>query len=167
MEEFQPLYIGEIAPAKHRGRMIALDNMSVTFGQLISYALGAALTGPAHGWRWMVAIGGVPPIVLCTLLPMCPESPRQLLFHRKRDETVKVITLIYPQATPAQVQEKVDGINREIEAEMNALEGKSLWWQFKQLHTVGTNLRPLITACAIMASKSLFRIQFTFVQRQY
>lgn len=29
--------------------MIAFDNMSVTFGQLISYALGAAFENAAHG----------------------------------------------------------------------------------------------------------------------
>jgi MFS transporter, SP family, solute carrier family 2 (myo-inositol transporter), member 13 len=32
-----PLYIGELAPAKYRGRMIAFNNMSVTFGQMVRY----------------------------------------------------------------------------------------------------------------------------------
>lgn len=134
--------------------MIALDNMSVTFGQLISYALGAALTGPTHGWRYMIAIGGVPPIILFFLLPLCPESPRQLLSHGKREEATKVITRVYPHATEAQVSAKVDNIVQGVEAENHALAGKSLGWQFKQLHTVGSNLRPLVCACAIMASKS-------------
>ena len=31
--------------------MIALDNLSVTFGQLISYVFGAGLTHVPHGWR--------------------------------------------------------------------------------------------------------------------
>jgi hypothetical protein len=31
---------------------------------------------------------------------------------------------------------------------------KSLWWQFKQLHCVPSNLRALISACTVMASKS-------------
>ena len=30
-----PLYIAEVAPAKYHGRMIGLDNMSITGGQLI------------------------------------------------------------------------------------------------------------------------------------
>ena len=59
-----PLYIAEVAPAKYRGRMIGLDNMSITGGQLVSYGIGAALASVAHGWRAMVAIGAVPAIVL-------------------------------------------------------------------------------------------------------
>ncbi|KAI6796183.1 hypothetical protein KC332_g16533 [Hortaea werneckii] len=38
-----PLYIGELAPAKYRGRMIAFNNMSVTLGQLVASAIGAGL----------------------------------------------------------------------------------------------------------------------------
>ncbi|USW58803.1 Putative major facilitator, sugar transporter, major facilitator superfamily [Septoria linicola] len=38
-----PLYIGERAPAKYRGRMVAFNNTSVTFGQLIASAIGAGL----------------------------------------------------------------------------------------------------------------------------
>ncbi len=60
-----PLYIAEVAPAKYRGRMIGLDNMSITGGQLISYGIGAALAKVDHGWRAMV---------VCT---------NHLLFHRK------------------------------------------------------------------------------------
>ena len=59
-----PLYIAEVAPAKYRGRMIGLDNMSITGGQLVNYGIGAALASVAHGWRAMVAIGAVPAIVL-------------------------------------------------------------------------------------------------------
>ncbi len=60
-----PLYIAEVAPAKYRGRMIGLDNMSITGGQLISYGIGAALAKVDHGWRAMV---------VCI---------KPLLFHRK------------------------------------------------------------------------------------
>ena len=43
--------VGELAPARYRGRMIAFDNMSVTLGQLVSYALGAGFTNVAHGMK--------------------------------------------------------------------------------------------------------------------
>jgi SP family myo-inositol transporter-like MFS transporter 13 len=44
----------------------------------------------------MVGLGAVPPGVF---MFRCPESPRQLLFHNKREECEKVIRLIYPNAT--------------------------------------------------------------------
>lgn len=131
--------------------MIAFDNMSVTFGQLISYALGAALTDAANGWRWMVAIGGVPPIILACLLPMCPESPRQLIAHGKTDEARKAIAKVYSNASEEQLKAKMDRLTWTVEVE-SQVAGKSLWWQFKQLHCVGSNLRALTVACAVMAS---------------
>jgi SP family myo-inositol transporter-like MFS transporter 13 len=70
-----PLYIGELAPAKYRGRMIAFNNMSVTFGQLVASAIGAGLAevdGP--GWRGTVGIGALPAIALGVMLFWCPES---------------------------------------------------------------------------------------------
>lgn len=45
-----PLYIAEMSPSKYRGRMIGLDNMSITGGQLLSYGIGAAYTHVKGGW---------------------------------------------------------------------------------------------------------------------
>jgi len=71
-----PLYIAEIAPTKVRGRLIGLNNMSITGGQVISYGIGAAFAHVPHGWRYMVGLGGVPSIILGCMMPFMPESPR-------------------------------------------------------------------------------------------
>ena len=52
-----PLYIAEIAPTKVRGRLIGLNNMSITGGQVISYGIGAAFAHVDDGWRYMVGLG--------------------------------------------------------------------------------------------------------------
>ncbi|KAM0424894.1 hypothetical protein ACHAPT_009950 [Fusarium lateritium] len=150
-----PLYIGELAPAKYRGRMIAFDNLSVTLGQLVSYGLGAAFTDVPHGWRYMVAVGGVPPIILAALLPRCPESPRQLIAHGKREEAEKCLRQVYPDATDEQMKAKMDRLVWTIEVESQVVADKTLWWQFKQLHCVPSNLRALISACTVMAISQL------------
>ncbi|KAI8718190.1 MFS domain-containing protein [Fusarium sp. LHS14.1] len=150
-----PLYIGELAPAKYRGRMIAFDNLSVTLGQLVSYGLGAAFTDVPHGWRYMVAVGGIPPIILAALLPRCPESPRQLIAHGKRDEAERCLRQVYPDATEEQMKAKVDRLVWTVEVESQIVSDKSLWWQFKQLHCVPSNLRALICACTVMAISQL------------
>lgn len=133
--------------------MIAFDNMSVTLGQLISYALGAGFTEIPHGWRYMVAVGGLPPIALGLLLPMCPESPRQLISHGKIEEATRVIRRVYPHATDEQVQAKMANMTFAVEVEAQAT-SSSLWHRFKELHVVPSNFRALVCACAIMASKS-------------
>ncbi|GAW18714.1 hypothetical protein ANO14919_081950 [Xylariales sp. No.14919] len=150
-----PLYIGEISVSKYRGRMVALNNVSVTFGQLIAYVLGAGFIHAAHGWRYIVAIGGVPPIILTVLLVRCPESPRLLLMHQKFEEAKKALTSLYPYASEAQVQSKIDLLVYAIEEDAKVAGSRSIWSQFRELHCVPANLRALVTACTIMAISQL------------
>jgi len=145
-----PLYIAEIAPSNVRGRMIGLNNLSITGGQVISYGIGAAFAHVPHGWRYMVGLGGVPSIVLACALPFCPESPRQLIYHGKHEEAKRVIQRVYAKATPEQVEAKVALID-QASMEAKALnEGTSGWAKVKQLHTVPSNFRALVCACGLM-----------------
>ncbi|KAJ5084241.1 myo-inositol transporter [Penicillium alfredii] len=146
-----PLYIGEMAPARFRGRMIVFDNLCVAFGQLVSYALGAGFTHVAAGWRWMVAIGAVPALALAAFLPKCPESPRQLIAHGRVSEADAALRRIFPRATDAQVAGKI----RLIEQAASSISERSLGWQIKQLLCVPANLRALVTACMVMAISQL------------
>ncbi|MCJ1474259.1 myo-inositol transporter [Lambiella insularis] len=150
-----PLYIAEVAPAKYRGRMIGLDNMSITGGQLVSYGIGAALANTAHGWRAMVAIGAVPALILLSLLPFCPESPRQLIFHDNPQEATRVIRRIFPNGTDLQVSQKVEHITRHVQELQTLHAGKSTFWKLKQLYVVPSNLRALIAGCGLMAISQL------------
>jgi SP family myo-inositol transporter-like MFS transporter 13 len=135
--------------------MIGLDNMSITGGQLVSYGIGAALAKVDHGWRAMVALGAVPAIVLCCLLPFCPESPRQLIYHDKPEEAAKVIQRIFPLGTPEQVQQKVNHISLHVQTAKALRNGKGTFWLLKQLYVVPSNLRALIAACGLMAISQL------------
>ncbi|KAL1987807.1 hypothetical protein VTN96DRAFT_2210 [Rasamsonia emersonii] len=150
-----PLYIGELAPARSRGRLIVFDNLCVAGGQLVSYAVGAAFTGVSHGWRYMVGLGAVPALLLAATLPWCPESPRQLVSHNQLAEAREVLARIFPEATPEQVSAKIQLIQRAIEETALSVSDRSLWWQFRQLVTVPANLRALTTACAVMAISQL------------
>lgn len=135
--------------------MIGLDNMSITGGQLISYGIGAGLAHVTHGWRYMVGLGAVPAIILACLLPFCPESPRQLIYHDKPDEAAAVIQKIFPRGTPEQVRQKVAHITAHV-AEAKALkEGKGQLWLIKQLYVVPGNFRALVAACGLMAISQL------------
>jgi SP family myo-inositol transporter-like MFS transporter 13 len=60
--------------------MVAFNNMSVTFGQLLASAIGAGFAQVggegSQAWRATVGIGAAPAILLGGLLFLCPESPR-------------------------------------------------------------------------------------------
>jgi SP family myo-inositol transporter-like MFS transporter 13 len=145
-----PLYIAEVAPTKYRGRMLGLNNISITGGQVISYAIGAGFAHVPMGWRYMVGFGGVPSIILACLFSFCPESPRQLVQHRRDQEAATVFQRIFKNATPEQVQDKIKLIRASIEEDAQYTEGKSRFRIIKELHTIPRNFRALVVACGFM-----------------
>ncbi|KAL2846910.1 general substrate transporter [Aspergillus pseudoustus] len=153
-----PLYIAEIAPTRARGRLIGLNNMSITGGQVISYGLGAAFAHVPSGWRYMVGLGAVPSIILACLLPFCPESPRQLVYHGKMHEAEAVIRRIYAGATEEQVRDKVALIAAACDEAKELNQDASTWSKIKLLHTNPANFRALVTACgfSVIAQMSGF-----------
>lgn len=151
-----PLYIGELAPAKYRGRMIAFNNMSVTFGQLVASAIGAGLaTVKGEGWRGTVAIGASPAIALAIMLLWCPESPRQLVAHGKLDQAEDVLLRIYPTSSPEQRHDKVASIEMSIQEATSSLVQEGLWVSFKRIFRTPSNRRAVLTACVVMAISQL------------
>ena len=151
-----PLYIGELAPAKYRGRMIAFNNMSVTLGQLIASCIGAGLAHvPGEGWRGTVGIGAFPAITLAIMLLWCPESPRQLVAHGKLESADNVLTRVYPTSTPTQRRAKIQAIQMSIEEATSSIAQESLWTVFKRIVTTPPTGRAVLTACMVMAISQL------------
>lgn len=151
-----PLYIGEIAPAQYRGRMIAFNNMSVTFGQLVASALGAGFAEvKGEGWRATVCIGAVPPLILAGLLFLCPESPRQLVAHGRVDQADKALLKIYRASTPEQRSNKIKSIQNSLEEVTNSMANEPLWKSFKRIFNTPATGRAVFTACFVMAISQL------------
>ncbi|KAL2854163.1 general substrate transporter [Aspergillus pseudodeflectus] len=145
-----PLYVAEIAPSKARGRLIGLNNVSITGGQVIAYAIGAAFASVPHGWRYMVGLGGLPPIIMACLMPFCPESPRHLVYNGRIDEARSVLRKIYRGANDVQIEAVLASIQAGCE-EARAISGdEGGWAKIVQLHTVPSNFRALLCACGLM-----------------
>ena len=92
-----PLYIGESAPARWRGRLVALNQLAIVFGMLIVYTVnyrihlsGTLEWNQTVGWRWMFASGIVPSALLLGLLFVVPETARFLLMQGRREEAERV-----------------------------------------------------------------------------
>jgi sugar porter (SP) family MFS transporter len=84
-----PVYIAEIAPRRVRGRLVSLQQFAITLGILLSYVVGYLLSF-AEAWRWMLAIGAVPAVVLFVGMLFLPESPRWLI-GRGREAAARAI----------------------------------------------------------------------------
>jgi SP family arabinose:H+ symporter-like MFS transporter len=83
-----PLYIAEIAPSEHRGRLVSLNQLAVVIGISAIYFVNRAIVNAGnqawdvnYSWRWMFGCGLIPGIVFVVLLFLVPESPRWL--HKK------------------------------------------------------------------------------------
>lgn len=80
-----PLYIAEIAPAKKRGRLVALFQFNIVFGIMLAYVSNYFFgeLGGADGWRWMLGIVGIPSLLFTLLTFVVSESPRWLALHKQ------------------------------------------------------------------------------------
>lgn len=90
-----PMYIAEIAPARARGRLVAINQLTIVLGILAAQFLNWWLVrnlpvgatdefirtswyGQA-GWRWMFALTAAPSLLFFVSMFFVPESPRWLI----------------------------------------------------------------------------------------
>jgi len=74
-----PMYIAEISPAHVRGRNVAINQLTIVSGILITNMVNYFLAdqGP-DAWRWMFGAGLVPSLLFLLGVLWLPESPRWL-----------------------------------------------------------------------------------------
>ncbi|HXJ89347.1 MAG TPA: sugar porter family MFS transporter [Candidatus Binatia bacterium] len=107
-----PMYISEIAPPKHRGRLAGMFQFNIVFGILIAFVSNALLAGVGeNAWRWMLGVAAFPSLLYALLCLGLPESPRWLLTKRgDRETAVKVLQEIEPEAPNGEIAALADEI---------------------------------------------------------
>ncbi|MFC0271773.1 D-xylose transporter XylE [Metabacillus herbersteinensis] len=96
-----PIYIGEIAPANIRGRLVSFNQFTIIFGMLVVYFVnwGIANGQPLEwindvGWRYMFASEAIPALLFGLLLLFVPETPRYLTLKNQDDKALAILTKI-------------------------------------------------------------------------
>ncbi|KAF0815927.1 D-xylose proton-symporter XylE [Bacillus sp. ZZV12-4809] len=96
-----PMYIGEIAPADIRGRLVSFNQFMIIFGMLVVYFVnwGIASGRPLEwindiGWRYMFASEAIPALAFGLLLLLVPETPRYLAIKNQDNKALDVLTKI-------------------------------------------------------------------------
>lgn len=147
-----PIFISELAPSKYRGRLVVLNVLAITAGQLIAYAIGAGLNDVANGWRIMVGLSMVPATFQMILFFYMPETPRFLASKHRIDDARAVLGKVYLDSSDAELDDKVQTLIQYSTADPK-LAGKNVlqraWIHYKELHTVPSNLRALIITCGL------------------
>ncbi|BFZ62789.1 myo-inositol transporter itr1 [Saitoella coloradoensis] len=152
-----PLYIAELAPASYRGRMVVINVLFITFGQVVAYAIDVAFEHVPGGWRYMVGGGAIPAIVQLVTLFILPETPRYLCRKDKLQEAAAVLQRIYPSAGSAEIQAKIENIHAGVK---EAGQRHGTYWQnlvntLKKLYLIPANFRALVIACGLQGIQQL------------
>ena len=75
-----PLYIAEVSPAHVRGRNVAINQLTIVLGILVTNLVNYLLADKgADSWRWMFGLGIAPAGLFLVGVCFLPESPRWLI----------------------------------------------------------------------------------------
>ena len=93
-------YSAELAPPEVRGSLVALQQLAITFGIMISFWIdygtnfigGAGATQHEAAWRIPLALQLVPAIILGAGILFMPFSPRWLVNQGRDDEALQVLS---------------------------------------------------------------------------
>ncbi|KNZ81887.1 Quinate permease [Termitomyces sp. J132] len=95
-----PLYNAEIAPPEVRGSLVALQQLAITFGIMISFWIdygtnfigGTGIGQTEAAWRLPLALQLVPAVILGVGILFMPFSPRWLVNQGRDDEALAVLS---------------------------------------------------------------------------
>lgn len=117
-----PMYISEIAPPKHRGRLAGMFQFNIVFGILIAFVSNALLAGIGeNAWRWMLGVAAFPSFLYAVFCFSLPESPRWLLSRKgDRAAALEVLQRTEPDVSPEEIAAQADEIAAASNSEQAA-----------------------------------------------
>ena len=139
-----PVYISEISSAKHRGKMVSVNQLNIVLGFALSYFSNyyflqlsySELTWvkelgiDTHTWRYMLGLETLPAALWFTLLFFVPKSPRWLMLKGKTDEAKQSIsTLFDPHEAKVQLDEIYSSLSEKswsLKERLSSLTVKSM-----------------------------------------
>ncbi len=134
-----PLYISEISPASHRGRMVSLYQLAVTTGFLGAYLMNWYLLNSSYDfssenallvkifgteiWRGMLGAETIPAMIFFIIIFFIPESPRWLIVKGKEEAASGIFSKIYTKASEVsfQINETRQMLQSEVKSDWKLL----------------------------------------------
>ena len=156
------MYIGEIAPAHMRGKLVASNQINIVIGLSTAYFLNYLILqlsnsgtdwveqiGLAeHTWRWMLGTEILPAVVWLGLLMTVPRSPRWLMLKGEEAEARKVMATLMP---AEQIDAEILVIKDSLAASQNEL---NITDQLKKLFSLKLRLAFLIGLTIAIAQQT-------------
>jgi len=112
-----PLYIAEVAPARVRGTLVALNQLTIITGILMSYIICFFLKdvhGALQNWQWMLGSAAAPSLFFLAAMFFLPESPRWLTEKGREAQAMAILARVGGRASAeAQMVEIKDALDHD------------------------------------------------------
>jgi sugar porter (SP) family MFS transporter len=105
-----PMYIAEIAPARVRGRLVSINQLTIVVGILLAQIINWWLVRDVphgatdefirnswfgqKGWRWMFGLTAAPSLLFFLGMMFVPESPRWLMKNGQGEAARRILTAV-------------------------------------------------------------------------
>lgn len=146
-----PVYIAESAPTHLRGRLVTINTLFITGGQLFASVIDGAFSYlPKDGWRYMLGLSLFPAVLQFFGFLFLPESPRWLIQKGKTQKARRVLSQIRGNQN---IDEEYDSIKTSIEDEEKESggDGPVIW----RMLTYPPTRRALIVGCGLQMFQQL------------
>lgn len=112
-----PLYIAEVSPANVRGRNVAINQLTIVIGILVTNLINYLLADKGEdAWRWMFGLGAVPSSLFLIGVLWLPESPRWLMKAGKielaKNTLQKIGNSVYAEQTITDINVSLAGSSK-------------------------------------------------------
>ncbi|CZT04575.1 related to quinate transport protein [Rhynchosporium agropyri] len=159
-----PMYNAEVAPPEVRGSLIALQQLAICFGIMISFWINYGTnyiggTGDSQGdaaWLVPICLQLAPAAVLFGGVLFMPFSPRWLVHHNREDEARKVLASLRDLSPD---HELVELEFLEIKAQ-SLFEKRTVaehWPQLRELTTLNTFKLQFVAIGSLFKTKAMFK----------
>lgn len=109
-----PVYIAEIAPPTHRGRLVGLFQINIVLGILVAYISNLIIAAQHLGnreWRWEFGVASLPAALFLLMLFGIPHSPRWLAMQSRLSEALETLKRIGDPDPEAELKLMLDSIH--------------------------------------------------------
>ena len=124
-----PLFVAEIALPKIRGRLVSFWQMFWSFGAIeASYiCLGTSYYPSLGNWMWKIPclLQVVTPVMICSLIYICPESPRWLVSKGRIEEARQSLLRV---RLAEDVEDELNDIRGAVAYESEYAKGRYKQW---------------------------------------
>lgn len=122
------VYISEISPAGHRGKLGGWAPFCGTSGIIVAYMTSVMLTSlPDGAWRLQLGSAALPAIAFMLLQDSIQESPRWQIAQGQLAEAHADVLKLHPSITADEAQSWIDCIREEVLVEGHDVHSGGIW----------------------------------------